>query len=102
MAAAAREIDEGLGHERGAKPVLLGNGLHHEFEEGELIGRGQRVVEIPVDLKLAVGIFMIVLIRAPTQLHHGGGNLGDHINPAHDRRLVIAGLFLHIAPVGNL
>jgi len=29
MAAAAREIDEWLGHESGAKSVLLGNGLHH-------------------------------------------------------------------------
>ena len=76
MAAIAGEIDEGLRHEGGAKPVLLGDRLHHEFEEGELIGGRQRVVEIPVDLELAVGVLVIVLIGAPAEFDHRRGDLG--------------------------
>ena len=82
MAAAAREIDEGLGHEGGAKPMLLGNGLHHELEEGQLVRRRQRVIEIPVDLELAIGVLVVVLIGPPAQLNHGRGNLGDHVDAA--------------------
>ena len=67
MAAIAGEIDEGLRHEGGAEPVLLGDRLHHELEEGKLIGGGQRVVEIPVDLELAVGVLVVVLIGRPSR-----------------------------------
>ena len=62
--------------------MLLGDRLHHEFEEGELIGRGQRVIEIPVDLELAIGVLMVILIGPPAQLNHGCGNFGDHVDAA--------------------
>ena len=101
MAAIAGEVDEGLRHEGGAKPMLLGDRLHHELEEAELVGRGQRVVEVPVDLELAVGVLMIVLIGPPAEIDHGGADLGDDVEAAHDRRLVVAGLLLRIARVGN-
>ena len=82
--------------------MLFGNALHHELEERQLIGRGQRIIEIPVDLKLAIGILMVVLIGAPAQLNHSRSNFSDHVETTHDGRLVIAGLFLRISAVGNL
>ena len=41
------------------------------LKKAELVGRGQRVVEVPVDLELAVGVLVIVLIGAPAEIDHG-------------------------------
>ena len=101
VAAVAGQVDERLRHEGGTEPVLLGDRLHHELEECQLVGGCQRVVEIPVDLELPVGIFMVVLIRPPAKLHHGGRDLGDDIEAPHDGGLIVARLVGRIAAVGD-
>ena len=70
MAAGAGQAGEGLWHEGGAEPVLLGDGLHHELEEGMPVGGDQRVVEVPVHLELAVGVLVVVLIGGPAERQH--------------------------------
>ena len=101
VAAIAREAEERLRHEGGAQPVLLGNRLHHEFEEGVPVRRHQRVVIVPVHLELAVGVLMVVLVGAPAQGKHGVADFGDDIVTAHQRLLVVAGLRVDIARVRN-
>src|SRR5258708_28671424 len=54
VAAAAGEVDEGLGHEGGAQPVLLGERLHHELEEDVAVGGDDAVIIRPVYLRLPV------------------------------------------------
>ena len=44
VAAIAGEIGERLGHEGRAQPVLLGDRLHHVFEEGVFVGSAERAV----------------------------------------------------------
>jgi hypothetical protein len=47
--------------------MLLGHRLDHELEEAVLVGGGERVVELPVHLELAVGVLVVVLVRAPAE-----------------------------------
>ncbi|CAI8326003.1 MAG: Uncharacterised protein [Rhodospirillaceae bacterium] len=102
MAAVAGQALDRLGHKGRPVAVLFGNGLDHEFEERVLVGRAQRVVELPVHLKLAVGVLVVVLVRPPAQLQHIVADLGDDIVAAHHRLLVVAGLFGAVVGVGNL
>ena len=67
-----------------------------------LVGGAQGVVELPVHFKLPVGVFVVVLVRAPTQLKHIITDLGDHVVAPHDGLLVITGLFSRVVGVGNL
>ena len=76
MAAVSGQVGERLGHERCTKPMLLGDRLDHELEEAQLIGRRQRVIEVPVDLELTVGVLMVVLVRTPSERNHGRADLG--------------------------
>ena len=70
---------DGLGHERRAVAVLFSNAFGHEFEEGVLVRRVQRIVEIPVHLPLAIRVFVVVLIGVPPEFQHVVGNLTDHV-----------------------
>ena len=92
---------ERLRHEGGAQPVLFGDRLHHELEEGVLVGGGQRVVEAPVHLELAVGVLVVVLVGAPAERQHVVADLGDHVVAAHHRLLVVAGLRCGVVLVGD-
>jgi hypothetical protein len=83
VAAVAGQALEGLRHEGGAQAVLLGDGLHHELEEGMFVGGLQRVVIFPVHLELAVRILMVVLVGLPAERQHVIANLGDHVVAAH-------------------
>ena len=94
MAAVAGQAGERLRHEGGAQAVLLGDRLDHELEEGVPVGGDQRVVEVPVHLELAVGVLVVVLVRAPAELQHVVADLGDDVVAAHQRLLVVAGLRL--------
>ena len=101
VAAVARQAEEGLRHEGRAQPVLLGNRLHHEFEEGVPVGRHENIVIVPVHLELAVGVFMVVLVGAPAEREHSVADLGHDVVAAHQRLLVVAGLRVDIARVRN-
>ena len=70
VAAIAGQVLERLRHEGRPQPVLLGDRLHHELEERMLVGGGERIVELPVHLELAVRVLMIVLIGLPAELQH--------------------------------
>ena len=53
----------------------------------------QNIGKFPVHFKLAIGVFVVVLVRAPAQIKHIVANLADHIIAPHHRLLIIAGLF---------
>ncbi len=55
----------------------------------------------PVHLELAVGVLVVVLIGRPAELEHGVADRGDHLVAAHQGRLVVAGLVLGVARVGD-
>ena len=82
--------------------MLFSNRFCHKFKEAVFISCGHGVIKFPVHFKLAIGIFMIILIRTPPKIEHVITNLFDHIIPAHHRLLVIAWLFSCIIWVGNL
>ena len=82
--------------------MLFGNRLGHELEERMLVSCLQRIVIFPVHLKLANGVFMVVLVGFPAQFQHVVTNFGDHIIAAHNGLLVVAGLFSSIIGVRNL
>ena len=52
----------------------------------------RRVVEVPVHLELAVGVLVVVLVRAPAQLQHVVADLADDVVAAHQGLLVVARL----------
>ena len=66
-----------------------------------LVGGLQRVVILPVHLELAVRVLVVVLIRVPAELQHRVADLADHVVAAHQCLLVVAGLGLMIAGVGD-
>ena len=101
VAAVAGETGERLGHERRAQAVLLGDRLDHELEERVPVGGDERVVEVPVHLELAVGVLVVVLVRAPAELQHVVADFGDDVVAAHQRLLVVAGLDGVILVVGD-
>ena len=59
----------------------------------------QCIVVVPVHFELAVGIFVIILIRAPAQLDHTVADLTDHIVAAHQGRLVVTRLTLGVVRI---
>ena len=65
------------------------------------IGRRQRIAVRPVHLELPVGIFVIVLVRAPPQRLHVVADLGDEPIAAHQSELVVARFALMIARIGD-
>ena len=91
MAAIAGEPFNGFWHEGGAQTVLFRHGFGHEFEKAVFIRGFQRVIEFPIHFELAIGVFMIVLIRAPAQRQHIIANFADHLIAAHHGLLIIAG-----------
>ena len=101
VTAVAREIRERLRHERRAQSVLLRDRLHHELEEGVLVGSSQAIVVFPIHLELAVRVLVIVLIRAPAERDHGVANLLDHIVAPHKCLLVVARLGLEVGRIGD-
>jgi hypothetical protein len=48
--------------------------------------------KVPVHLELAVGVLVVVLVRAPAEFQHVVADLGDHVVAAHQCLLVVAGL----------
>jgi hypothetical protein len=97
VAAIAGEMREGLGHEGGAKAVPLGDGLDHVLEKAMPISGLQDVAIEPVHLELAVRVLVVVLVRAPAERRHRVADLADHVEAAHQRLLVVAGLGLESA-----
>ena len=97
----ARQIRKRLRHERRAQIMLFRERAYHEFEERVSVGRGQTVGVIPVNLKLAVGILVIGLIRPPTQFFHGGEELGNEVVAAHEGLCVVTGFRLTVEGVGD-
>src|ERR1700677_5414414 len=81
--------------------MLLGDRLHHVFEEGMAIGRFKGGVVFPVHLELAVGVLVIVLIRLPPQRIHAVADFRNDIVAAHGGLLVVSGLGLRIRRVGD-
>ena len=64
--------------------------------------RGQQaIVVVPIHLKLPIGIFMVILVGAPTEIDHGIAYLLDDVIAAHQRRLVVTRFFLGIARIGD-
>ena len=102
VAAIAGEMQERLGHERCPQPVLLGDRLGHDLEEGVPVRGFQAVAEVPVHLELAVGVLMVVLIGIPAQTNHGVADFRNHVIAAHQGGLVVAGLFLDVARIGDV
>ncbi len=100
MTAVAGKLRKGFRHEGRPQAVVLGDGFHHVLEEHVAIRRHQCIGVIPVHLELAVGIFVVVLVRVPAELDHAIADLADDVEAAHQRRLVVTGLFLGIALVG--
>ena len=102
MAAVARQVGEGFGHEGGPVAVALGDAFHHVFKEGLAIGGHQGIGVGPVHFKLAVGVFVVVLVWPPAQGQHAVANLADHVKAPHQGLLVIAGLGLAIAVIRQI
>ena len=95
----ASEIRKRLGHEGRTHPVLLRNCLDHVLEKYMSVRCDQRVVEVPVHFKLTVRIFVIVLVRVPTELNHGVTDLTDDVVSPHQSRLVVTGFFLGVVRI---
>src|SRR6266700_2231188 len=102
VAAIARQLEEGLGHEGGAQAVLLGDRAHHVLEEGMAVGGLERRIVLPVHLELAVRILVVVLVGLPAQRLHGVTDFRDHVVAAHQRLLVVARLALAVGGIGDL
>ena len=51
----SRRVPEGLGHKGGVKPVLLGQCLHRQLEGHDIVGGGEGVGVLQVDLMLSRG-----------------------------------------------
>src|ERR1039458_1551722 len=83
---------EGFGHEGGQVAVLLGNRANHPLEESVTVGAGQGVRVKPIDLELAVGVFMVVGVRVPSQLLHVTEKSGHDIKVAVESTQIVAGL----------
>ena len=82
--------------------MLFSNRFCHKFKKAMFIRCDHSIVKFPVHLKLAVGIFMVVLIRAPVKIEHVIADFPDHIITAHHRLLIITWLFGSIIGIGNL
>ena len=91
-----------LRHESCAEAVPGSDFLHHELEEhGPICGR-YRLRVVPVDFELAVRILMVVLVGSPAESLHVTAYLGNDFVATHQGELVVAGLFLRVARVGNV
>ena len=98
----ARQMRERLGHERGDGAEFLGHGAHHPAEEGVPVSGGQAVGIGPVDLELAVGIFVVVGVRIPAELLHVAQQLGGEVEIAVEGAQVVTGLAQRIERVERL
>jgi hypothetical protein len=101
VAAVSGKVREGLGHEGGSQIVRFGQRLHHVFEECVAIGSGERVAIRPVHLELAVGVLVIILVRAPIESEHTVADLADQVVAAHQRLLVVARFALPVPAVAD-
>ena len=101
VAAVAGEFGHGLGHEAGPHALRFGQGFDHHLEKGVAIGRHQGLGEGPVHLKLAIGVLVVGLVRAPAQLLHALEQGADQGETAHQRHLVVTGFALAIVGIGR-
>src|SRR5450631_2637401 len=92
VASIAGQMRERFWHEGRAHLVLFRDRLHHVFEERVAIRRDQGVIIFPVHFELAVGVFMVVLVRLPAELEHAVADLADDVIAPHQRGLVVTGL----------
>jgi hypothetical protein len=83
----------GLGMKVARRPCFSATDLTMNLKKRVLVGGGQRVVELPVHLELAVGVLVVVLVRPPAELQHVVADFAHHVIAAHHRLLVVAGLF---------
>ena len=74
----------------------------HKFEKAMAVGGDQRIVKVPVHFKLAVGILVVVLVRAPTHIQHIVTDFADHFIAPHHCLLIIARLGRCIEGIGDL
>ena len=70
MGAISGEMTERFGHECGPESMLLRYGAHHPSKKCMAIGRGQGIGVCPVNLELAVTVFVVVCVGIPAQLLH--------------------------------
>ena len=73
--------------------MFFGNRFRHEFEKGMFVCRPQDIIKFPVHFKLAIRVFVIILIWLPAQLKHVVTNLSNDIITAHHGLLIITWFF---------
>jgi len=80
---------------------LLRERARHVLEEHDAVRRHKRVVIVPIDLELAVGVLVISLVRPPAKFLHILDECADQIVSAHQRVRVVARLGLHVQRVAE-
>jgi len=80
---------------------LLRERARHVLEEHDAVRRHKRVVIVPIDLELAVGVLVISLVRPPAKFLHILDERADQIVSAHQRVRVVARLGLHVQRVAE-
>lgn len=82
MKSVAGESGEGLGHEGSDLALALSQHMHHVAKKDQPVSGGQGIGVLPVLLKLAVGIFVVICVIAPPRLageyHPGNHSAGEH------------------------
>ena len=101
VAAVAGELGKGFGPEAGPQAVALRQGGHHHPKECMPIGGGERIGKGPVDLKLAVGVFVIGLVGSPAKTLHRLQDLADQRIVTHQGQLVVAGFALLVGRIAD-
>ena len=92
MHPAAVDPFDRLGHERGDEAEAVGHVAHHELERGQIVGGGERVGILEVDLVLAGGHLMMGRLHLEPHLHQ---LLDDHapdfLAPVHRPQVEVRG-----------
>ena len=101
VAAVAGELGKGFGPEAGPQAMALRQGGHHHPKEGMPIGGGERIGKGPVDLKLAVGVLVVGLVRSPAKTLHRLQDFTDQRIVTHQGQLVVAGFALLVGRIAN-
>ena len=101
MRAAARQIGERFGHKRRVQAAFFGQSLGHKLEKRDLISGFEGVGKLPIDFKLTVGVFVIVLINAITQLVAIGHELHQKIGVAQERQLPVTRFRQSVLRIGD-
>ena len=99
VAAVAREVAEGLRHERRQLAALLGHDVDHVAEEDRAIACDERVVVGEVRLELAVRVLVVVRVVAIAELVRVARERRQELVVAVQRLGVVAGLLARVERV---